>query len=317
MLIGHMPVRDSVFLFIYSFHMPLFFLVAGAFADLNLKKDIKSGLKKDFMRLLLPIFVTMLFVIVLSPLNYFVGGGINNVIKDVLSTLWLGDVLATKWGKLSIDSLWFLMALFWARFIFRCIGRLFERIQKWHDEVILIFSILLSIVALLLQKVLPPIPWGVLKGLSAMQFYAIGWYLKQHEQPKWLYGVFAVLWLFALHYGGINMVKYYYRCYPLDVLGAIGATWLVYLISKAICTHTVKTSRLFQWFGVNSMLILCVNVIDRKTNLVRAIKYVLGINLTGMNSVLLHYAIEAVLVVMFVCIPFFRRIYGSKQWKEI
>lgn len=317
MLVGHMPIGDRAFRIIYSFHMPLFFLIAGVFADLNLKSGIKIGLKKDFKRLVLPVFVTMLFVAALSPLVFFVGGGINNVIKQLLSMLWLGDAFVTKWGKLNIDSLWFLMALFWGRFLFRCIGRLFEGIRKWHDEIILLCCILLSILAIFLHKVLPPIPWGVLLGLSALQFYAIGWYLKQHKQPRWLYVVFFVVWLFALEYGGVNMVKYYYRCYPLDVLGAIGATWLVYLVSKAICTYTVKTNKLFRWFGVNSLAILCVNTLDRKTHLVRAIKHVLGINLIGMNSVLFHYAIEAVLVIVLVSIPFFRRIYGAKQWKEI
>lgn len=317
MLVGHMPIPDRAFLFIYSFHMPLFFLVAGAFADLSPKSEIKSLLKKDFTRLLLPVLVTMLFNIALSPLDYFVSGNYNSVIIQVLSVLWMGDAIPTKRGIISIDTLWFLMALFWVRLIFRCVGRLFDRVRKWHDEIILLFCVFLSIVALLLHKVMPLFPWGVLKGMSALQFYAIGWYLKQHEQPRWLYGVFVVVWLFALQYGGLNMLKYYYRCYPLDVLGAVGATWLVYLISKAICTYTVKTNKFFRWFGINSLVVLCVNAIDRNTNLVRAIKYVFGIKLTGMNSVVFHYAIELVLVIVLVSIPFFRRIYGAKQWKEI
>lgn len=315
MLVGHIPPGEKAYCIIYSFHMPLFFLVAGAFAKVG--SDSEGAAVKDLKRLVLPVFITMVFIFALSPLYYFIDGDFNNTVSQVLSLLWLGDAVGTNWGLVTIDSMWFLMALFWARCLFRVVVRCCEKIQKLRDEIIVVVCVALSFVAISLRPILPPIPWGLLKGLSAIQFYAIGWYLKHHKLPGWVYSVLVVCWLLALRFGGIDMVRYYYGCYPLDVLGAVGATMLVYLFSKAICTYLDRPRKLFQWFGVNSLLILCVNTLDRKTCLVRAIKNVLSIGLTGIYSVMFHYAIEMVLVVVIVYFTVFKKIYGTKRWKEI
>lgn len=315
MLVGHIPPGEKIYCFIYSFHMPLFFLLSGAFAKVS--SDLKDAIVKDLKRLVSPVLVTMAFIIALSPLYYFIDGNFNNVVAQVLSLLWLGDAVRTKWGLVTIDSMWFLMALFWARCLFRVVARCCEKIQKLRDEIILVVCVALSFAAISLHHQLPPAPLGLLKGLSAVQFYAIGWYLKNHKLPDWMFASFVVCWLLALRFGGIDMVRYYYGCYPLDVLGAVGATTLVYLLSKAVCTYLAKPGKLLQWFGVNSLLILCVNTLDRKTCFVRAIKNVMSMDLTGVYSVMFHYAIEMVLVFVILLMPFLKVVYGAKRLKEI
>lgn len=315
MLIGHVPPGEHIYHFIYSFHMPLFFLVAGSFVtSVHNSKDV---IVKDAKRLLLPVFVTMAFILGLSPLYYFIDGNFHNVIVQVLSLLWMGDAFNTKWGWVTIDSMWFLTALFWVRCLFRYIAGWCERINKYKDEIILGICIIISFAAISLQKIMPPIPFGLLKGLSAIQFYAIGWYLKHHKLPQWMYGLFVGCWLAALRFGGLDMVRYYYGCYPLDVIGAVGATIVVYVFSKVICARAGKVGKFFQWLGINSLLILCVNTLDRKTCVVRAIKYAFGLKIIGISSVLFHYAIEIVLIVVIVHFSLFKSIYGTKQWKEI
>ena len=315
MLVGHIPPGEKVYGIIYSFHMPLFFLVAGSFA--KVENDSKDAIGKDLKRLVLPVLVTMAFIVALSPLFYYIDGNFNNMVAKVLSLLWLGDAVRTKWGLVTIDSMWFLMALFWAKCLFRGVAKCCEKVRKCQDEIILVICLVLSFISISMHHLLPPVPLGLLKGLSAIQFYAIGWYLKHHKLPGWVFSVFVVCWLFALRFGGIDMVRYYYGCYPLDVLGAVGATTLVYLISKAICTYLAKPVKLLQWFGNNSLLILCVNTLDRKTCLVRAIKNVLNVDLTGIYNVMFHYAIEMVMVVTIVYFVVFKNIYGTKRWKEI
>ena len=157
-LIGHIPPGEKLFNIIYSFHMPLFFMVAGSFADL--KKDSTEALKSDVRRLLVPALVTMAFVVLLSPLDYVEDGNFMNVRTQLLSLLWLGYA-NTKWGTFSIDSLWFLMALFWARCMFRYLGKFALKIGRFHDELILVFSILFSVGAVKLHGVLSPSPWCI------------------------------------------------------------------------------------------------------------------------------------------------------------
>lgn len=316
MLIGHIPPGDRLFHFIYSFHMPLFFIVAGVFA--KTEKIGLEALKKNASRLLLPVLVTMLFIIILAPLHYITDHNFNYTIAQILSLLWAGDAIRSRFGVISLDSMWFLVALFWAKCIFQLIGHLVTQYRnKYQDELVLVVCIAISASAVYLHKIIPFVPFGFLKGMSAIVFIAFGWYLNRKHLPIYIYIVFVLSWFLALRLGAIDMYRYYYRFYPLDILGAIGATGIVYLLSKAIDKYAHRVGVLFQWFGVNSLLILCVNTIDRRTFLVRAIKNALGIHPIGLYNTLFSYFVEFLLVALIIAIPFLRKIYKAIGIKEI
>lgn len=52
---GHVPMQSETHTIIYSFHMPLFFLISGYLY--NPKGTIKEELYKDLKTLLLPYFI--------------------------------------------------------------------------------------------------------------------------------------------------------------------------------------------------------------------------------------------------------------------
>lgn len=55
---GHMPMQPETYTFIYSFHMPLFFLISGYLY--NSKETIKQELYKNFKTLMLPYLIYQL-----------------------------------------------------------------------------------------------------------------------------------------------------------------------------------------------------------------------------------------------------------------
>lgn len=320
MLVGHIPPSDELYHFIYSFHMPLFFIVAGIFANtIRAKDDWRNLINKDAKRLLLPVVVTMLFIILLAPAHYITDGNFNYLITQLLSCLWAGDTLMTRWGALT-SPMWFLISLFWVRFLFRLLEYGFRNISLMRDELLVVSCVLLSYVSVRIHNYMCPTPWGILKGVSALSFYSIGWYIRRHHIPDYVYILLVVVWLFALRWGGIDMYCYQYDCFLLDVVGAVGATWLVYLLSVLI-SKVKCVSNVFQWFGVNSLLIFCIHCFDRRTYFVKIIKNLLEslfqIDISGLWSVALHYGIELLLVMLIVNIPYFKKIYGGKRIKEI
>jgi len=319
MLIGHIPPGDTVYHFIYSFHMPLFFVVAGVFAKTTQggEREFFVALKKDAKRLVLPVVITHLLILALSPLHYMVDRDFHYVMNQFLSLLWNGDTIHTQWGNLSSD-MWFLLALFWTRTIFRGLDLACVKLSKWHDEVVVAICALLSVLAVVLHvKFAIKLPWEILRGMTAVIFYASGWYLNRHKQPVWFYLLTVVVWLLALKFGGVDMHPYYYKCYPLDVVGSIGAIWLVYEFSKGLCFYTPGCSKVLRWFGINSLVIFCIHCLDRNTYLVKTVRYVLGIHVAGIYSVLIHYAITLLIVIIILYIPFMKRIYEAKRWREI
>ena len=315
-LIGHIPPGERLFHFIYSFHMPLFFIVAGFFAS-TVKMD-PGILKKYASRLLMPVLATMILVIALSPLHYYTDGNYNYTVSQVFSLFWAGDALPTRFGTLSLDSMWFLVALFWVKCSFHGMSCFVNKaFTRYKDEVLVVMSLIVSFGAVALHMVVPYVPWELLKGLSALWFFAVGWYMKRYRLPVFVLIACSLCWLAALKFGSLNMVNYAYKVYPLDVVGAVGATWLIYLLSKVINNYTSWTSRILQWFGVNSLLVLCVNTLDRKTYLIRAIKSVLNIHPSGLSNTMIHYSIELLIVIVLIYIPFLSRIFKAKKWCEL
>lgn len=317
MLIGHIPPGPRLFHFIYSFHMPLFFVVAGVFASTS-KLD-RGVLEKYATRLLLPVLVTMSVIIILSPLRYFLDGNLDYTVAQALSLIWAGDALPTRFGLLSLEAMWFLAALFWAKCFFQGIGCLVNKSSSlYQDETLLVLSFAVSSGAIYLHKLIPFVPWGIMKGLSAVWFLAMGWYSKRHHLPIYVWIAFVICWLFALKNGSLDMSTYTYKIYPLEAFGAVGATWLVYLLSKLIQNHTSLTGKLLRWFGMNSLLILCVNTLDRRSYLVRALKWILNIHPSGLlYNTIIHYSIELALVIVLIYIPCTNRLFGAAKWRNL
>lgn len=65
-VIGHMPIPSNVSYWIFSFHMPLFFLVDGLFCkDYELfSVEHKRFLGRAFLRLILPYVTTCVLMII-------------------------------------------------------------------------------------------------------------------------------------------------------------------------------------------------------------------------------------------------------------
>ena len=168
-----------------------------------------------------------------------------------------------------------------------------------------------------MHRFLPYVPWGLMRGLSAVWFLAMGWYSKRHPFPICIWIVFVFCWLVTLRIGFLDMSTYTYQTYPLELFGAVGATWLVYLLSKVIQNHTLLISKFFRWCGVNSLLILCVNTLDRRSYLVRLVKGILNIHPSGLYNTLIHYSVELVLVIFLIYIPYTNRLFSAKKWRDL
>lgn len=94
------PLENDVYVYIYSFHMPLFMLLSGYFSSSSVSLAFGDFLRKKSRQLLLPVFSwTVMSFALYVVLDYiFLHKNINNV---------LGDSLARSFG-----NFWFLKSLF-------------------------------------------------------------------------------------------------------------------------------------------------------------------------------------------------------------
>lgn len=266
MILGHcVEIPHRARHFIFTFHMPLFFLISGFFYK---KKTCKASLKSDVKTLLIPYMLTCCAIV----LFFFLLGIGNNDFGQFKYYFWatfLGS--GTKHSALyfsdlpDIGAIWFLPALLVCK-------NVYNLISSFNISIRLIFSSLIFVIATLIGRYLLFIPFSILSGLSAIVFYAIGDFYKKKPiiKPKhWLIGV--ACWGIAFFYSHLNLADPRVDLYFIDVIGATTATLCVYYLSRSIKKTSI--AQVLSWIGCNSMYILCFHNIDFKIGLTHRLAY--------------------------------------------
>ena len=248
--IPYMPIRHLIF----TFHMPLFFLVSGY---LYRAKDIKESLKKDLKHLGIPYVITCLAVILYYCLYYHVTRSHNaeHLKSYLFATIWgSGSAHICKYlsDLPAIGAIWFLPALLICKNVYNILP----------DNRRLLLSSVIFIFATLIGRYLIYLPFSALSGLSAILFYAIGDYLKKIRRIHICFWVLGILcWFISFKYSHLYIVQPQLDLYFIDVFGATTATILVYLLSSLL-TRIPFLSQCLTWTGKNSLTILCFHLID-------------------------------------------------------
>lgn len=253
------PVMSNA---IRSFHMPMFFIVAGYFSkgyEPGLK--VRTQFKKYANRLFWPFVFTQLLIVVWLALMVFAKHeSWNPVISHALSLFW-ADVFgpATPWGTLSIGVVWFLLALLVAKVLLIPLSRS----GNWCIPI----SLAIAFVTIMLHKVFPYSIWSISLGLTALPFVTIGWWVRSHNVPVWVKCLSVVAWIAAICFSSLDMYSFTWQCYPLDVLGACGGTYCLYMVCRFVGQKFKCTSKVFATLGLWSLAIMCVHCFEMAAHL--------------------------------------------------
>ena len=158
-----------------------------------------------------------------------------------------------------------------------------------------------------------PIPWCLLHGLAALPFIYVGWWWRRHHEeiPIWLGFLLVACWVMAIVFSKLEMVYLSFGCYPLDILGAVGGTWMFFHISRWIANHIASVARVLAILGLNSLAIYCWPSIDITASIFRQLLRIAGL---PDNMVVVEYCLRytATLLVAFISIklPFFKKVFA-------
>lgn len=264
-MLGHFS--SSINGLLFSFHVPLFFFLAGLFFK---EIPLSASIKKDTTRLLLPYFCTCLIIILFFAFRQLY----NN---EGFSSRWL---IASVWGSGShfhtskyfseippIGAIWFLLSLFWCKQTFLIIKKIIPGLYP-------LVCLMLSIGGTIIDRVLINLPFAILPGLSALVFFCAGEMIQSRKSSchskaiehitiiicclAWI----AVLFLSHLNDIRLSLARCYYKFYPLDVIAAFGGIWIVFRLSTLIQKLPAPFKRILIWIGRNSLVFLCLHLID-------------------------------------------------------
>lgn len=261
MIVGHC-VHDWRLLLVYPWHMPLFFIVSGYFFK---PLNIGTIAKQNFQRLIIPYFISSILVICGS---YVLNDGNSNTdISTISLTLLLGG------GNLDFSPYygigWFFIALFFSHIIYGIIHKYSKSLKS-----VTIWSIIVSCIGYFIgTKYGRLIPFQLTQACISIIFIHIGYFsskllsipIKSH---LWIWWSLSIIFLAAsIYFGTLDMFTNKYTLFPINILGAIGGTFITMQLCYLCAIYMPKTALKLAQLGSISVLIYIVHLLEHSLGL--------------------------------------------------
>ena len=238
-ILGHIASPLGGFLF--SWHMPLFFIIAGFFFKFDI--SLKDFIIKDFKRLMLPYFLFSFIALILETIKRIV---LNRDKLDYMEELEGVFIWMDMSSLLNTYAfvLWFLPALFFARISLVVIYKYIQNLFFQFVVVALLFSTSFYI----------DLPFAIDNALNAILFLFIGnIFFRMYQDKKVLYILPLVLvsLFFIMGIPSLDMASKNYSNIFLNILWAISMIYTLILLFKKVN----YSNKLLTIWGGNTMLL--------------------------------------------------------------
>ena len=255
-LIGHISQNKNLHYFIYSFHMPLFFIISGYLYS-EKEQYVRKKAKSILLPYLLWSIVSFLYWVLIER---------NLRAQNLNPMIPATNILIARGGEdnyIFNVALWFLPCLFVTEVMFNFLKKRIKNI-KILSIIILFFSILgytyskLNLIRL---------PFCLDIALIAIGFYFLGYLwkqkieiaFKQFNNKIWksyiIIGVMTIVTVVVsqINYGmSMNSLKF--NNYFFTYIASISGCLVIYIISNVI-----NRNRILEFLGRNTLIIMCIH----------------------------------------------------------
>lgn len=286
-VIGHLvPADGNVKIYIYAFHMPLFFFLSGFL--FSTKKDFKDYLKGNLKSLILPYFI---FNIISFLLN------LDVVIQNKLTVLQILDNITFFNSRISWNSsLWFFIILFLTKILFY----VFSKICKDSYKTLSVPVLTTLIIGIILNVFNINLPFGLSIVPFAITFFYTGYLCKNFkilEKIKLNFKtlpviivLFIINILVSLYNTRVNMSTNIYNNYLLYFFNALTGIYLCIQLSNLL-----KNSKLLCVYSNCSMIMFSTQrLLFKYYPFDRENHYIIAIFIT-LTIYLIYYIIKEVI----------------------
>lgn len=302
-VIGHVyafnrQIVDRFFvIWLYSFHMPLFFIISGMLIAYKDEKDIWKFVKKRIKGILIPyVFFSIFSIIVFA------------IVNDFSREVFVQNVKATICG-VGIDTLWFLPALFFGEVIFFVLRNLLK-----NKYVICIISAIIYTLGNFMMKDYGLICLFLGRICIAVGFIMIRNYtmnlIRKRNMPWYGLIVIAILSVILSKINGlVDLNNLVFNNHILYLINSLIGTYLILEISKLIDIDEIT------YWGRNTLIVMAthLNIIYILFNKILGI-YSFGY-VTGMIVFVLLLAVERIII--YVVNRYMPFLMGRKQKRGI
>jgi len=245
---GHNIIPHWLCDWVFSFHVPIFFILSGYFYK---KRNWLDTLNKGWRQLLRPMLITNLIaylglLVIFCRKGEWMGPELSSWIKDILTFQNTGDVC----------GMWFLVSLFWGKIWYFGIDRMPSKMKP-------ICVIILFCISYYLNSLLGIMPWKFFHGMMVPFFLYIGLQLHNlsfFERSISHKHIFLAMIIICLaRFWPISLVSYTLPHGILSVIGCVLASLSVLILLKKWSEKSVLPRMLFLYAGQNTLFILCLH----------------------------------------------------------
>jgi len=244
---------------IYSFHMPLFFILTGfTIKPVANGKEFFRAVKKDFLRIMLPCIVTQA---VNGLLSYWI---YDEVAADSLrlriEQMFWGSAIEV-YGHSFLGMIWFLVALFWTKFLYYVVCMLFP--SKYKGAVVLFLAVggkMLSNYERYLPQAMDVVCVAVLLVYIGHVLHEIYPYFEKYQFP--VTAAAFLIWIACWEKGiYMELGGHWYPWFALGLLETVCGCLCVFAFARAIEAFR-PLAVILRSIGRHTLLILCMSHID-------------------------------------------------------
>lgn len=325
-IIGHTIGKNALGNFlrgiIFSFHMPLFFILSEVTSRCpQTNTEFISKTKKSFSHLIIPaVFVFFVLTVSECVKDYYLIGDKNYWIGKIYTFVFASGV-KTTFGDIEIRMIgipWFLFCLFFGRTIFDYLHMCFDDIQL-H-----IISWAICMIGIVFGKI-QWLPFSIDIALAIMPLFYYGNKMDliriSHSPFKKMF-LWGGIWIFSflLTFPDFLQKTYFelairrYPLFPICYLSAIAGTMCVCEFS-VLCCRIKGVNVFLEYLGKKTIYLLCIHCLD---SFCRNVWYVADRQyLSSVNRVICDLVIFAIVMFLINVFQRVRRCCTTKTYHSL
>lgn len=276
---GHL-FDGFVYLFVFTFHVPLFLLIGGYFYQ-----GEREIWKRHIRRLLKAYLFAVLSVLVLDLIkNLLRGLAIGRIPghQEIggLVSYW---ILAGLYGSgsrsdfLSFDmpvigAVWFLLAYIWVQIFMKLTGAQTEKTGEREKRWILPVTVFILFIFGFWTAKVTWLPLSLQAGCVSLLFFYLGYLEKKKLYHlvgnKALIAASCLVWgiavLFSVRHDNMSLARCAFPDLPINLLGACAAALVLFAAAKALEDQQLlpRVRRWLEWIGRNTLPFLCFHLME-------------------------------------------------------
>ncbi len=242
-VLGHIYAENPIKIWLYSFHLPLFFFISGCLLTLGTTRSIKTVIQNRLKSLMLPYALFSFVLFSLWAIKEFRKVSLETVIMKIINILSLQG----------IEALWFLPCLFISEILFLIIIRNIKS-KTIIFLILLVFSVIPFVAKDYYNFKL------FMRVFIATAFLGIGYYTFSYIKSR-SFNILVPISLLAINIilgacnGLVDLYSLQLGNYILYFASAVSGILSILLFFKYI--GNIKA---ISFLGVNSLIIMCTHI---------------------------------------------------------